>query len=505
MTARRPPPALVEGAGAASSRSGPRTEAIPGGATWPRSVTDALSLRRYVVSGERAYLIGTADGRFPQLGWHIRGEMGGVWMPPNKVLDGYWLTLDGRPLPPASIFRAHPGYVELEYPAVGEVQVTRIEFALERLPAILVGISLRRSGHQEVPISLGVGLRSKLMAPFPWSDRRPRDAAAVRGHDEAELDDDTLRFGDPATGRYALVRASLAPHAVSLDSRDGAEDSDAPALPGGVWAGLTWALAVRAGAPVTVWIAVAGSGAADGDGEAALRHALADPLQRLSERTAARRGLLGQTRVGGLPPDLAGAFEVAKLNLDDLRRAVPSARLRGRDADEADADPGRTTAVRGLGAGFPDYPHFFGGDACYATYGLLVSGQWDVAKDHLRLLRDASRAVNGHTGKVVHEITFDGTVTYGTNRDAGNADETPLLATAAELIWRWSGDAAFRDEMYEFVRDGMQHLVNHLDPDGDGYPSGEGGTERLGAGEETLAVCVTTWQALRALQRLASD
>lgn len=476
-----------------------------GRVTWPRTVTDALGLRRYVVSGERAYLVGTADGRFPQLGWHIRGEMGGVWFPPNKVLDGYWLTLDGQPLPPARAFRALPAHAELVYPTVGDVQVTRTEFALERLPAILVGITLRSAGPEGRSICLGMGMRSKLMGPYPWSDSQPRDAATVRGRDVAALHDGTLRFHDPATRRRALVRASIAPQAVSIAPQDGAMGTDPPALPGGAWGSLSWVLVLPSGAPVTLWLAVAGSDLSDGDDEAALSHALADPRQRLSERTAARHGLLAQSRIGGLPPDLGDAFDAAKLNLADLRRAVPAARLHGVDADDVADSPRDTIEIRGLGAGFPDYPHFFGGDGCYATYGLLASGQWDVAKDHLRLLRDASRAVNGRTGKVVHEVTFDGTVTYGTIRDAGNADETPLLATASELIWRWSGDVGFRDEMYGFVREGMRYLVDELDPDNDGYPSGEGGTERIGAGDETLAVCVTTWEALRALQRLASD
>jgi hypothetical protein len=28
------------------------------------------------------------DGTFPPLGWHTKGEMGGVWMHPIKLLDG---------------------------------------------------------------------------------------------------------------------------------------------------------------------------------------------------------------------------------------------------------------------------------------------------------------------------------------------------------------------------------------------------------------------------------
>ena len=51
-------------AGAAPSPEGPI-----------RSTMDKLAQKRYVAAGDRAYVIGSEDGRFPPMGWHIRGEM----------------------------------------------------------------------------------------------------------------------------------------------------------------------------------------------------------------------------------------------------------------------------------------------------------------------------------------------------------------------------------------------------------------------------------------------
>ena len=42
------------------------------------SVSDRLDDRRYVTTGTRAYEVGTEAGRFPAMGFHTRGEMGGV-------------------------------------------------------------------------------------------------------------------------------------------------------------------------------------------------------------------------------------------------------------------------------------------------------------------------------------------------------------------------------------------------------------------------------------------
>lgn len=42
-------------------------------------------------ASEHAKLISGTDGLFPDFGHHSEGEMGGLWMHPIKVLDGFWL------------------------------------------------------------------------------------------------------------------------------------------------------------------------------------------------------------------------------------------------------------------------------------------------------------------------------------------------------------------------------------------------------------------------------
>ena len=53
-----------------------------------------LTNQRFVVAGDESYVIGTQDGNFPPIVWHIRGEMGGVWSHPIKLLDGYWVQIE---------------------------------------------------------------------------------------------------------------------------------------------------------------------------------------------------------------------------------------------------------------------------------------------------------------------------------------------------------------------------------------------------------------------------
>ncbi len=54
-----------------------------------------LADRRSLVVGDRAYAMGDETGLYPATGWHIRGEMGGIWTQPIKLLDGIWFGVDG--------------------------------------------------------------------------------------------------------------------------------------------------------------------------------------------------------------------------------------------------------------------------------------------------------------------------------------------------------------------------------------------------------------------------
>lgn len=47
----------------------------------------------YVTAGDRAYLIGMQDGSFPDVGDHVPGEMGGLWLHPIKLIDGFRASL----------------------------------------------------------------------------------------------------------------------------------------------------------------------------------------------------------------------------------------------------------------------------------------------------------------------------------------------------------------------------------------------------------------------------
>jgi hypothetical protein len=204
-------------------------------------------------------------------------------------------------------------------------------------------------------------------------------------------------------------------------------------------------------------------------------------------------------------PLLERSVEWSKQNLADSVQTAQELRVfASHEGKQYPPPAGTVPAVRWIGAGWPDYPWLFATDGEYTAFAAVAAGQFDAIKDHLRALRDVSEIVNAHSGKVVHEVTPDGQVYFGTNADAGNTDESAKFPSAVALIWRWTGDDRFRDELYDFAVRTMRFVVG-LDADGDGWPEGSGNVERPGMGPEKLDVSVYTIRGLRDLADLAAS
>src|SRR5919107_3538095 len=399
-------------AGAQPNPDGPR-----------RSTTTDLADKRYVAAGDRAYVIGSEDGRFPPMGWHIRGEMGGVWAHPIKLLDGYWFALNDKWIPQASRFTTGAGYVQMQFPTTAGLEITRTEFSPDGSPVTLVGLTLRNPTSTSRSVKLTMDLRSEVMAAYPWGWTTP-NAKEFNGLDGGSYDPSTgtLTFKESGKPWYAAVRSSVAPDQGVVDSGFWGPSTDAERTGhreygNGTGGSLRWKqLSVGGGQERTLWIAVAGSHTSQSEATSALSSALNNPDSLLSQKVSSRRALLNKTQVD-LPDEeqeLQDAFDWGKLNMADLTRTVKDMKVRDVDEGRAYPSPAATiSSATGIGAGFPDYPWYFGTDGAYTAYPLLVSGQSGTVKEHLRTIRDVSRIVNGSTGKVVHEVVTDGSVYWG--------------------------------------------------------------------------------------------
>jgi len=112
---------------------------------------------------------------------------------------------------------------------------------------------------------------------------------------------------------------------------------------------------------------------------------------------------------------------------------------------------------------------------------------------------------NHDSGKVVHETVTDGSVYFGLNDEPGDIDETAKFPDAVAMIWRWTGDNAFRDEMYAFAKKNMEYLVGLTKGDDDLWPDGSGNEEATGLGPDAVDVAVYTIRGLYDLADMAAS
>src|SRR5215207_8586752 len=500
------------------------------------SVSDQLDDRRYVASGTRGYIVGDEAGLFPAMGWHIRGEMGGIWSPPIKLLDGIWFGIDDEWIGPATEFTSGYGYVKMNLPDEDGLTVTRTDFIPDGKRAALFGLTFT-GGESDQSFTLKLDAHSELMSAYPWGWTNPSQEA-FNLNDTVAVNQDKLVFREqgkppaknaPPHDWAPVVGSNLTPTGSATGTNYRAPQGNPPvicplpdaptpyrcddsAFGEGKGGQLRYDVTVSAGETKTVWFAVAG---ADFDGQNpanAKAAALAEyafvigaPEALLQQKVSNRLALQNNTRLT-LSGDerIAESIDWSKQNLAD---SVQVARdLEIRETDEGSHYPppeGSVDRIRFLGAGFPDYPWLFGTDGEYTAFASVGVGQFEPIKDHLRALKAVSLIDNGNSGKVVHEVVTDGSVYFGSNPDAGNTDETAKFPSAVALIWRWTGDDAFRNEMYGFTKKNMHYIFRELDEDKDGWPEGLGNVERAGMGEEKLDNAVYTIRGLYDLADMA--
>jgi hypothetical protein len=503
--------------------------ATPAMAAGELSVDQRLDDRREVAAGTRAQVLGFEDGRFYAQGWHITGEMGGIVTPPLKLLDSVSFGIDGQWIGKATRFTSGAGYVRYDLPRTAGVDVQRTDVAPDGVRGALLGLRLTNPGNRARTVRVQVDAHSELMGQYPWSSTTP--SAAANQPDTGAYGGGRLTFRDtgatPAPHDYTAVvgsdrdpvRGAVGPghygangagRRCVADQKPEPMPKDCDDGPFGKGTGgrLAYELRLRAGGTKTLWIGVAGSDDSPAAARAELRKLTRDPRRALRTKARSRRQLARWTQLR-LPgdPQLQDSIEWGKQNLADLTQEATGLDLRWTNQGKESTHVGSLARMRWIGAGFPDYPWLFAVDGEYTAHAAVSVGQFEAIEDHLRALRDISDQLSNRSGVVVHEVVADGSVYFGrdgrrTDSATGatsydfNTDEILKFPSAVALVWRWSGDDRFRDEMLDFMGRGLDYVAAKLDDDGDGWPQGNGNVERTGMGPEKLDNAVYYIRAL---------
>ena len=171
------------------------------------STADRLPDRRYVSAAERAQIEGFQDGRFYANGWHITGEMGGIWTPPLKLLDGVWFGIDDQWVGPATKFTSGFGYARFTLPDTAGVKVERTDVAPDGRRAGLFRLKLTNPDAART-VTLKVDAHSELLPSYPWGFDGAEPNAREQLPDSGSFDGDALVFRDQGT----LPHPNATPH-----------------------------------------------------------------------------------------------------------------------------------------------------------------------------------------------------------------------------------------------------------------------------------------------------
>jgi glycogen debranching enzyme len=430
----------------------------------------------YVTAGDRTYLIGTQDGNFPDMGHHIPGEMGGLWLPPIKLIDGFQARIaevgtDKEILLSESAeMVAYPYGNRFIYGRVlDDLDIDRFQFSPDHQQGLIVQYSFKNASDRArrlrfewfVKTDLRPGWNSERLGIRDGEDVvdwRPNDGVFIA------RDIDNTWFcvwGATASGDARQIEH---PRPILTTGR-------------GVTAASSHTVTVGPHASATLTFVISGSTNSQSDAVGIYNFLTEHHAALLAEKVAHHRTLINSARITIPDQRLQEVYNWSRINMEWLVRDVPG-------------------IGRGLSGGFMEYPWWFGTET-YSLQALTATGDFDLAKQTLRLLRQQSDKVNAN-GRIAHEITTDGQVV-----NPGNTQETAQFIMTIGKVFEWTGDQDFAREMYPAMKMGIDWLLGEMDQNKNLFPEGYGIMEVYGLNAELIDVAVYTQQALEAAAHIA--
>lgn len=395
----------------------------------------------YLITGHRMYLIGSQDGRFVKGGAHIPHEMYGLWVPPVKVMEGFRLLVDGQPVSDAVQFEMLPYACIFKYELQDGVTCSRSQWVAQEEKALVVEFTFTNDTDADYRKQLGLEVVSHLMPTWLSERLGIRDG---EDYGMFEQESGLLYFCDRENPWTLCVGMSERPAEASVEA--GQEKNTCRGI-------LKTELLVPAHTGKTVTVVFAASEQGKTEAENICNYVSARKEELLQKKIAVYEAMEDKASLEyPAEPKFAEMYRWTRYINDWIIREVDG-------------------VGRGVAAGYPEFPWWFGNDTNYIAPALLMQGEYEICKETLRLVRRKSEEVNGN-GRVVHEISNNGVVYY-----EGMSTETPQFADTVWMIYTFDGDKEFLEEMYDFCRQGVGYMESICQ---DGLPRGYGICEVAG-------------------------
>lgn len=406
-----------------------------------------------VTASPKIYAIGNQQGQFPNAGWHIPGEMGGVWMHPIKLVDGFEFTVNGAPLATAASMSTYPLAQQFRY-TVGKISVTRTDFAADSLPVVVSELCFTNNTSKAIDIDISAIVRSNLM-PTWLSDRM----GIVDASDTlVSYNKGMLLLRDSQNDWFA---GALLTGVNDLKLGDTQANNNKRSY------NTTGKVSIPGKGNAVVRLYISGSLLSTADVANNLAK-VSSSLPSIFKEKEARYSQITNTAKITIPDKrLQNAYEWGKYTTDWLVRDVPG-------------------LGRGLSAGLPDYPWFFSNDQSSTFNAIVGTRNPDLIKESLYMLLHHSLARSFGVGNIIHEMSTNGQI-YNTDRK----DESQEFIHAAWNLYKWTGDSLLLNDMYKEGLKVYDYLMAH-DSNNNLFVEGNGGVEIEGLDAEMFDVACNT-------------
>ncbi|MEZ4902749.1 MAG: hypothetical protein R2822_13840 [Spirosomataceae bacterium] len=154
---------------------------------------------------------------------------------------------------------------------------------------------------------------------------------------------------------------------------------------------MTYEIEIPANTSLVLPFTIAGSYHSLATATATYQEVQGNAIQLLKDKKTRYESILAQTQLIVPDKNIQQAFKWLKYSTDWLVRDVPE-------------------IGRGLSAGLPDYPWWFGVDNEYALQGALMIGRFDIVEQTIDLLVKSSEKENKGNGRILHEMSTNGAV-----------------------------------------------------------------------------------------------
>lgn len=428
-----------------------------------------------VTAGDRLYMVGHQDGSFPPLGWHIQGEMGGIWNHPIKLMDGFDITIsignETLTLNKATQFTNYPFANKHTFNGKEKgLEIERWQFVPDGKEGMVVQLLIKNIDASEKELDINFTAYSDLRPT--WLGERTN---MIDGKDKSTFKKDLglVIFKDENNPWFSIIGSDLYTEAALLGLYDFNN-------PNGASEKLLYNIKLSKNETKAVNFYITGSYISEEEALTTYKDLQNNWPNYLTQKRKRYETLANKTKLTTPDTTLNQAFEWLKYNCDWLVRDVPE-------------------IGSGITAGIPDYPWWFGVDSEYALEGYMAIGQTDVVYNTIHLLDSVSNAVNGN-GRIIHEMSTNGAVF-----NPGNINETPQFASLIWKIYQWNGDKAFLQKYFPTIEKGLNWLLKENDANKNLFPDGFGMMEIHGMDSEMIDVAAYTQKAFADASNIALE